>query len=81
MGTVYGYNKKTKRFTMEWEGKEYYFMYDFEQLSVTRVWDSQNKLIAKSYKGFRTKLNILGGTAKANEFISLFKICKQFANI
>ena len=61
---------------MEWDNKDYTFTYNLNTLSVGNVWNSDRKLIARSYKGFRDKLGILPASRDAQEFVNLFKVCK-----
>lgn len=64
---VYGYNPKTKQFKIEIDGQSYSYSFQLEGCISSNFRDSQGKLIARGYKGFRNKLGVVGGSARANE--------------
>lgn len=77
--TVYAYNSETQRYTMQWDGKDYQFTYSQELASVINAWDSNGKLIARSYKGLRSKLGVQPSSSKSQELVNLFKTLKTFS--
>lgn len=73
MNSVYAYNPETKRFTMEFQGNVYHFIYDLDKASMMGSWDESGKPIARTYKGFRTRIGVVGGSALANQLVTTIR--------
>jgi hypothetical protein len=78
MRAVYGYDKNTSKFNMEWDGKDYQFTFNLDVSSVAITWDAQGKVIAKSYKGLRARLGVTPASRDSQELVNLFKSCRNF---
>ena len=78
MRTVYGYDNQSQRFRMEWDGKDYSFTFNPDTSSVMTTWDATGKVIAKSYKGLRSKLGVTPASRDSQDLVNLFKMCRNF---